>query len=325
MPDDLRIKLGWPNNLKRKRLQQKLGGDGVVALLDLWCYAGSNCTKGILGDVSADDLALMAGWKGDSKVFLQALLDGPWIEKSGKKLVLHGWEEHQPFLYLSEEISAKAREKAEKRWQIERAKSMPAACTQHTGGNTDGNAPSYHPTTLPPNHSKDAQQAPTKSQPMPESAAIYRQIFHLQLNVVQRDEIAKTVVGEEELSLWESILKAWAMKGWNPRNVEGMLDCFRKGGITNKDESGLNFTQRSVMESRRRRLERESHGKNGNGGTDDFQTDGGTAGQKAIAGSGGHLPGASERHPGRGAEEGCETVPADMQIFSDDSGDSGEG
>ena len=44
-----------------------------------------------------------------------------------------------------------------------------------------------------------------------------------------RDDIINTVIDNHVQ--WGNIVKAWIGRGYNPRNVTGMLDAYRKGGI----------------------------------------------------------------------------------------------
>jgi hypothetical protein len=61
---------------------------------------------------------------------------------------------------------------------------------------------------------------------------IYRGIAHFHVHHALRDSVIETVKDNE---LWECIIKGWIGAGWNPRNVNGMLDCYRKGGINFPD------------------------------------------------------------------------------------------
>ena len=60
-----------------------------------------------------------------------------------------------------------------------------------------------------------------------EAVRIFRGVMHQYPNATQQKAIDSKV---SKLSLWEHCLKAWAMKGYNPRNVEGVLDWYKKGG-----------------------------------------------------------------------------------------------
>ena len=43
------------------------------------------------------------------------------------------------------------------------------------------------------------------------------------------DEVAKTVgKNEADVAFWGEIAHAWVGLGWNPTNVKGMLDCYRR-------------------------------------------------------------------------------------------------
>ena len=58
---------------------------------------------------------------------------------------------------------------------------------------------------------------------------------HLQVTAQWRDRVIEQVTDDERrLQTWREILDEWIGKGWNPRNVLGMLDMFsqRAGSIT---------------------------------------------------------------------------------------------
>lgn len=64
--------------------------------------------------------------------------------------------------------------------------------------------------------------------PQSEACMAYREIFHLNPNRIQSPEIDR-VVQLESLNEWVAVCRAWALFGYSPRNVKGMLDWFVKG------------------------------------------------------------------------------------------------
>jgi hypothetical protein len=104
---------------------------------------------------------------------------------------------------------------------------------------------------------KHARRQKTPTVPQPECVAIYRDIFHYNLNPASREEVLSVVGNDGNMELWRSICKEWALRGYNVKNLKGMLDCFRKGKIEDKKNSnsdGLNQTQRAIIEARKRRI-----------------------------------------------------------------------
>lgn len=53
---------------------------------------------------------------------------------------------------------------------------------------------------------------------------LYREIVHLQLNYLQREEVALMVTN---LGIWEAVLLEWMLEGRPPKNVLSMLKVYR--------------------------------------------------------------------------------------------------
>ena len=66
MNSDIRLCIGWNTNPKIVKLRRKLGADGVLGLIALWTYAGSQRTDGVLTGMDDDDIAIVADYPGDS-------------------------------------------------------------------------------------------------------------------------------------------------------------------------------------------------------------------------------------------------------------------
>ena len=43
---------------------------------------------------------------------------------------------------------------------------------------------------------------------------------------------------ETDLQFWHDVVKAWVGLGWNPTNVSGMLDCFKRRQLPGRDGIG---------------------------------------------------------------------------------------
>lgn len=56
----------------------------------------------------------------------------------------------------------------------------------------------------------------------------YRSVMHLTANHTQRKQIVE-VVGYDDKG-WKAALEHWALHGWSPTNVLGMLDSYKRGG-----------------------------------------------------------------------------------------------
>lgn len=93
------------------------------------------------------DISLEAGWEGDPKIFVDALVKARFLDSNGNgEYHIHDWEEHQPWVVHAKERSEIARRNALIRWSKEQyANGMQTACDSHT----DRNAPTPTPTPIP--------------------------------------------------------------------------------------------------------------------------------------------------------------------------------
>lgn len=70
---------------------------------------------------------------------------------------------------------------------------------------------------------------------------IYRDTIRRQVPIIARDEVIETV--GEESERWETILRTWVLKGYNPSNLQGQLSVFRNGWRRN-GQSEPSFEER---------------------------------------------------------------------------------
>ena len=108
MNTDYRIKIGFFRHHKTRKLERRLGEAGVMALLRLWEYAAEFRSDGELSGMNDEDIALAAGWRGDSD-FVSALIEIGWVDEEPDCLSLHDWLEHNPWVADAEERSDKGR------------------------------------------------------------------------------------------------------------------------------------------------------------------------------------------------------------------------
>jgi hypothetical protein len=58
---------------------------------------------------------------------------------------------------------------------------------------------------------------------------IYTEVTHRRPKQFVADVIASAVASEgEDLNQWKSIVELWILSGWNPNNIDGMLDMYNK-------------------------------------------------------------------------------------------------
>ena len=77
--------------------------------------------------------------------------------------------------------------------------------------------------TQTPSGKKSAKKE--KQQPPP-AALVYRKYARLWPPKAVWEDLAR--IPEDDLDFWGQIVKGWIARGWNPRNVAGMLDFYRR-------------------------------------------------------------------------------------------------
>jgi hypothetical protein len=115
MAEDIRLEVGLRDNLKRQKLQRRIGKEGIMCVIDLWLYVGEHLKKGKLTGMSAADIAFIAGWEKDPDEFVNILIEEHWIDKkTDGSLEIHEWKNHQPFVYNFDQRSKQAKKNAAK-------------------------------------------------------------------------------------------------------------------------------------------------------------------------------------------------------------------
>lgn len=182
---DIRVQLTLFSNRKVKRLRRALGSDGVLALIQLWCYIASNEPDGFMLGWGAEDVEAAASWDGDPLVFFQQCVEcGLVDELEAGGYCIHDWAENQPFAANAVERSERSRAAATIRWERYRnANGMQTVCGPHADTNADlknGNAPPSLPPSQPPK--------PTKTRPRAVAVVLYRYAEFKALYPTERSE-----------------------------------------------------------------------------------------------------------------------------------------
>ncbi len=116
MNSDIRIQTTFPHHPKTKKLKRKLGADGVLSLIYLWIFIAQNRPNGDLSGLNEEDIAIASDWEGDTKQYIDALISIGFLDRKGNLLVIHDWEENNPWAAGAEARSEKARKAAKARW-----------------------------------------------------------------------------------------------------------------------------------------------------------------------------------------------------------------
>lgn len=92
------VKRGTPDHPKTKRLARILGLEdwGPVGILEkLWHFTAKHAIRGDIGKWSDDEIADAVGWRGDTALLLNALIDSGWLDRSERhRLIVHDWHDH---------------------------------------------------------------------------------------------------------------------------------------------------------------------------------------------------------------------------------------
>ena len=158
MNSDIRLMTSFLTSRKRKKLRAILGDRSDSCLIDLWLASSISRPKGLLHDMTQEDIALDANWDGDPAVFVDALVKAGFLDiNEAGEYSLHDWKEHQGWVFHSEERSERARMAAGVRWGTNKddnnsednANRMQPACYAHATSNAPSPSPSPNPKPNP--------------------------------------------------------------------------------------------------------------------------------------------------------------------------------
>ncbi len=114
MSKDIRLRVDFLDHPKTMKLERRLGLQGVISLIRLWCFAAQNKPSGRLDGMDEEDIELAAKWSGDPGKFVETILSEKckWLEERDGVFYLHDWEEHQAWIAHQEERQERARHAA---------------------------------------------------------------------------------------------------------------------------------------------------------------------------------------------------------------------
>jgi len=142
---DVRIGTCYPDHPERKKLEKRLGVEGVVSHIDLLCYVARITPNGVLEDMDGEDIALAARWKGDAKEFVDTLVELRLLDKNSETYSIHDWLDWNQFAASAPIRSKIARANIRKRWDKKRVIIQQDNTDGITDGNTNSNTPSPSP------------------------------------------------------------------------------------------------------------------------------------------------------------------------------------
>ena len=79
---------------KIRRLKNKLGAEGVLALYNLWCFCKEYRKDGHLTGMEDHDISEAADYEGDNETFVKVLVDLRLLDAEGGVFTVHGWNKY---------------------------------------------------------------------------------------------------------------------------------------------------------------------------------------------------------------------------------------
>lgn len=149
MNKDVRIGTNYPMHIKTRKLKNALGAEGVMSHIFLLCFVALTTPSGMLKDMSPEDIAWAARWRGDPDHFVNTLVEVGFLDKRGDTYGVHNWPKHNYFAMTAPIRSEIARRNINKRWakksKLKQANNTGRSNDANTNSKTSSNTPSPSP------------------------------------------------------------------------------------------------------------------------------------------------------------------------------------
>lgn len=109
MNTDIRISVTFLQNPKIKKLERRVGLEGLKALLALWIWTAQNKPTGDLAGLDNEAVEMVADWNGDEGAFVTALKALRLLDGEENAYCVHDWLENNPWAAGSDERSDTSR------------------------------------------------------------------------------------------------------------------------------------------------------------------------------------------------------------------------
>lgn len=110
MNQDVRINVDFFSHHKTLRLKRKLGHEGIVSLLSLFCYTGKTRADGTLQGMDAEDIAAASNWAGEPQEYVSTLCEIGFLERCEEGVYsIHDWQDHNQWASNANDRSDSAR------------------------------------------------------------------------------------------------------------------------------------------------------------------------------------------------------------------------
>lgn len=94
MNTDIRISVTFLQNPKIKKLERRIGLEGLKALLALWIWTAQNKPTGDLAGLDGESVEMAADWAGDEGAFIQTLKALRLLDGEEGSYSIHDWVEN---------------------------------------------------------------------------------------------------------------------------------------------------------------------------------------------------------------------------------------
>lgn len=204
----------------------------MIGLLHyLWWWSMDYAPDGDLTKYTDADIEDAVDWKGERGLFVKSLVECSFNGHSGlidvgtkKNRKIHDWYE-----YAGKLIERRAEDAERKR----NARRKPS-----TGHPQDGDQTAYVPNqpTIPNQQNKQKPPKSAAKPPTPPQIEAYRRAAHRYPNKSLYSLICQHVKDDStSLDLFEKIITGWIAMGWNPANINGILEFVDRGEVPHRN------------------------------------------------------------------------------------------
>ena len=174
MNSDIRLSVDFFSHHKTKKVLRKIGPEGVICLVRLFCYVGKYRPEGRLEGMDVADISDAVDWSGDAEELVSTLCGAGFIEQSDDGVyIIHDWKKHNPWAAGANERSLAA-SKAGKASAAKRAKTAKNPTDVQREGNgrsTESNEASTPSPSPLPKELEDTSLRSVSSCPEPSAKA----------------------------------------------------------------------------------------------------------------------------------------------------------
>lgn len=97
--DTIKLDVDFFENIKVKKLKRRFDSDGVVALINLWCWCAKYQPDGNIGWMEIEDIALASNLDEvaiRAEYFVETLAELQFLDRTPNGYKVHDWGEFNP-------------------------------------------------------------------------------------------------------------------------------------------------------------------------------------------------------------------------------------